>query len=262
MPMQVFYRALELIPSHWSEGYGGCSYNGSSSGHAASGRFLLRCDVAGDSGDGGAGLWADLFYRGTVFAKLPSVLVHVHGAVFSSWVLLYVAQTVLVWKRKIRWHRQLGTFGGVLAGLMVILGWAATLQNVARGRTPEIFTPAEFLVINLWGILLFGGMVAWGIVKRRDGAAHKRLMLLGTIGIMPPAITRIMLTMGWPGLTVPIWMLGMCGAVFVFDTVTRKRPHWATVVGTAVSFSVPITAGILKHDAVLEGVAARLMAWR
>ena len=138
------------------------------------------------------------FYRGTVFAKLPSALIHVHGAVFSSWVVLYVVQTLLVAMRKVRWHRTLGTYGAVLAGLMVVLGWAATLQNVARGRTPSIFTPAEFLVINLWGIVLFAAMVGWAIVKRRDAAAHKRLMLLATIGIMPPAITRIELMMHWP----------------------------------------------------------------
>ncbi len=199
------------------------------------------------------------FYRGTVFAKLPSPLIHLHGAVFSGWVILYVVQTVLVARRKIRWHRQLGAFGALLAGAMLILGWAATLQNVERGRVPPVFTPEEFLVVNCWGMILFAGMVVLAIVKRRDGPAHKRLMLLATIGIMPPAINRFQLIMHWPGIAIPLWMLTFCLMVMAFDTLTRRRPHWATVLGTLVTFSVPVTAGALKHNALLGGVAARLM---
>ena len=199
------------------------------------------------------------FYKGTVFAKLPSVLVHLHGAVFSTWVILYVVQTALVAKKKIRLHRTLGTFGACVAGLMVVLGWAATIANVRRGGTPRIFTPAEFLVINCWGILLFAAMVAWAIVKRRDGAAHKRLMLFATIGVMPPAITRFQLMMHWPGFAIPLWMLMLCLAVLVFDVATRKRPHYATVVGTLVTFSVPVTATALGKTAWLQGIAARVV---
>ncbi len=198
------------------------------------------------------------FYRGTVFAILPSPLVHVHGAIFSSWVILYVVQNALVAMKKIRWHRTLGTFGGVLAGLMVVLGWAVTIALEKRGATPPIFTPAEFLVINLWGVFLFTAMVGWAIVKRRDAPTHKRLMLLATIGIMPPAITRIQLIMHWPGFAVPLWMLALCLAVVVFDVATRKRPHSATIVGTLVTFSVPLTAMILGKTAWLQGIAAGL----
>ena len=198
------------------------------------------------------------FYRGTVFAKLPSPWVHVHGAIFSCWVILYVVQNALVAMKKIRWHRRLGTFGGVLAGLMVVMGWVVTIALEKQGRTPSIFTPAEFLVINCWGVILFGATVAWAIVKRRDGPAHKRLMLLATIGIMPPAITRVQLMMHWPGFAVPLWMLGLCLAVVVFDVATRRRPHYATVVGTLVTFSVPVTAAVLGKTAWLQGIAARL----
>jgi hypothetical protein len=205
------------------------------------------------------GFGPSYFYRGAVFAPLPSALVHVHGAIFSSWVILYVVQTALVASKKIRWHRTLGTFGAVLAGLMVLMGWAVTLANVRRGHTPPIFTPAEFLVINCWGVILFAAMVAWAVVKRRDGPAHKRLMLLATIGIMPPAITRFQLMMHWPGVAVPLWMLVLCLMVVGFDVWTRRRPHYATIVGTLMTFSVPITATVLGKTAWLQGIAARLV---
>jgi hypothetical protein len=204
------------------------------------------------------GFGPSYFYRGAVFAPLPSAVVHVHGAIFSSWVILYVVQTALVARKKIRWHRTLGTFGAVLAGLMVVMGWVVTITTVQHGRTPSIFTPAQFLVINCWGVVLFAFMVAWAIVKRRDGAAHKRLMLLATIGIMPPAITRIQLIMHWPGFAVPLWMLALCLMVIAFDVWTRRRPHYATIVGTLVTFSVPVTATLLGKTAWLQGIATRL----
>jgi hypothetical protein len=44
------------------------------------------------------------FLRGAVFAHLPSVLVHLHGAVFSSWIILFVIQSSLVSAGNIRLH--------------------------------------------------------------------------------------------------------------------------------------------------------------
>ena len=58
------------------------------------------------------------FLKGAIFAYPPSLLVHLHGAVFSTWIILFVVQSSLVSEGNIRLHRKLG----VIAGLMVILG--------------------------------------------------------------------------------------------------------------------------------------------
>ncbi len=199
------------------------------------------------------------FYRGAVLAKLPSVLVHVHGAIFSSWVILYVVQNVLVAMKKIKWHRTLGTCGGVLAGLMVVLGWATTVENVRRGATPPIFTAGEFLVLNCWGVTLFALLVGWAILKRNEGPAHKRIMLLATVGILPPAITRFQLLMHWPGFAVLLWMLAMALPLVFFDVWTRKRPHYATLITFVLIFSVRPTSIALGHTAWMQGIVARLI---
>lgn len=36
------------------------------------------------------------FSQGAVFAHLPSLLVYLHGAVFSTWIVLFVIQSRLV----------------------------------------------------------------------------------------------------------------------------------------------------------------------
>lgn len=36
------------------------------------------------------------YLKGAIFAPLPSLLVHLHGAVFSSWIVLFVVQSSLI----------------------------------------------------------------------------------------------------------------------------------------------------------------------
>src|SRR5271170_1267970 len=62
------------------------------------------------------------FFAGMLRAKLPNALVHVHGALFVSWIFFLLVQTSLVAARKVKWHMTLGTFGLVLPPLMVVFG--------------------------------------------------------------------------------------------------------------------------------------------
>jgi len=43
------------------------------------------------------------------------LLTHVHGAVMTTWFVLFVVQTWLVSTRRVSLHRKLGTFGAVVA---------------------------------------------------------------------------------------------------------------------------------------------------
>ena len=51
-----------------------------------------------------------------------SPLLNLHGLVFSSWLLLFFIQTVLVAAKRIRVHRRLGIVGAVIAALVVVVG--------------------------------------------------------------------------------------------------------------------------------------------
>src|SRR5437016_13264714 len=56
--------------------------------------------------------FARSYYLAGVFkAPLPNLIVHIHGAVFSSWILLLIAQTSLVAAGRIDLHRRLGLLG-------------------------------------------------------------------------------------------------------------------------------------------------------
>lgn len=164
------------------------------------------------------------------------LLLHVHGAVFTLWVFVFVAQPAFVARGSIRLHRQVGMAGAWLAGLMVVMGVAATVFAIRYKFIPSFFPPTIFLVLNLLGILTFGGLVAGGIALRRDAEWHKRLMLCATISILGPGLGRL-LPMDSFGAAAPLVMFA---AILLFavagpiaDLVVRKRVHPAYGWGVA-----------------------------
>ena len=196
------------------------------------------------------------FLAGMVRAHLPSVLVHVHGAVFTAWILLFVVQTVLIDMKKIKLHRMLGWVGAGLAAAMLVLGVMATSALLRRGITPPGFTPPQFLVLNDFEILLFAGLVAWGVSVRYNKPIHKRLMLLATLDIMGPAISRWPIVQTKPYLITVFFFMELF-SVMVFDLFTRRKPYWQTVVVTLSIVALLPVSIALSHTAVV----GRILEW-
>ena len=197
------------------------------------------------------------FLRGAVFAHLPSLLVHLHGAVFSTWIILFVIQSSLISAGNIRLHRKLGVLGAVVAGLMVVLGVLAPFGTLRRAAVlPSFFTPASFLIGNVIGILIFGAFVAVAICKRNNPKVHKRIMFIANTMLMPPALGRMPFMYAHPYL-IGLIPLGMILALFVFDLFTWRRPLAVTVIGGLIFFvSNPIM------DAVVHtSFAERITIW-
>jgi len=171
------------------------------------------------------------FLRGAVFAPLPSLLVHLHGAVFSSWIFLFVVQTSLVSAGNVRLHRRLGVLGAVIAGLMVLLGILTPLGTIHRAAVlPSFFTPESFLAGNIFGILVFGAYVGVAIWKRKDRIVHKRLMLIANAILTEPALSRMPIMQRYPML-IGLIPLGIIVGMFVFDLFTQRRILAVTVIG-------------------------------
>jgi len=132
------------------------------------------------------------YFAGVFRAPLPSWVIHVHGAVFSAWILLFIMQTAFVSVGRVDIHRRLGVFGFVLACLMLILGTCAATDALRREVT-DVGTDAEtFYGGNILQMIAFGTLTGFAFRLRRNPAAHKRLILLATILLMDAPISR------WP----------------------------------------------------------------
>ena len=124
------------------------------------------------------------FVAGVFRAPLPSVLVHIHGAVFSCWILLLITQVLLVSARRVDIHRKLGLFGFGLACLMVV-GVLTASALLLRGVSPvPVFDAKTFYVIPMSDMVVFATLILCAYRYRSNPAAHKRLILLATIAIM------------------------------------------------------------------------------
>jgi len=123
----------------------------------------------------------------------PPMVLHVHAAVFTMWMLLLTAQVLLVLRDRVAWHRRLGWFMAGWACVMAVMGpWAAMASQATAINDPS--SEPQFLAVNIVSIAMFLGLLARGIALRKNPAAHKRMMILTTVAIADPGFARFS---GW-----------------------------------------------------------------
>jgi FtsH-binding integral membrane protein len=164
-------------------------------------------------------------------AELPSLtpLYQLHGALFTAWIALLVAQTALVAGRRTDIHRTLGVAGAVLAAVVFVVGVAVSVETLRREGE------VKFFAIPLGDIIVFGALVSAAVVQRRRSETHKRLMLLATMSLLGAAVARILHQVGMGG--TPNLFFGtdvFVLALVLYDLASRGRVHPATLWGGAL----------------------------
>jgi hypothetical protein len=84
-----------------------------------------------------------------------SALRIVHGTLFTSWIVLYNVQVLLIASDRVRTHRALGVAGAVMAMAMVPLGIVMAITAVREGHAPPGIPPLSFLAIPLFDMVVF-----------------------------------------------------------------------------------------------------------
>jgi hypothetical protein len=164
---------------------------------------------------------------------IPGLLVHIHGIVMTSWVVLFVTQIVLVANRRTKLHQRLGVWGAILALLVFCVGILTAIAGAARGSTPG--PPAlQFLVVPIFDMVVFAILVGAALYYRRRLEMHKRLMLLASLSLLSAAFARIPLDFVLTG--GPLAFFGLTDLFVIVcvaaDTIRNRRLHPAFVWGT------------------------------
>jgi hypothetical protein len=178
--------------------------------------------------------FAPSYYLRAYYGTTPLIpLLHLHGLVFTSWLVLFLMQTTLVATKRTNVHRRLGVAGAVLAVLMLLVGTGTAIIRAKQGAPPDSPEPLVFLTIPLGDMLVFAILVGAGFYYRRRTDVHKRLMLLATISILPAATAR--LPFAFIQQTGPLAFFGLADLFIVpcvlYDLFTRGRVHRATLWG-------------------------------
>jgi FtsH-binding integral membrane protein len=172
------------------------------------------------------------FLAGVFKAPLPSWVIHVHGAAFTSWVLLLIVQTSLISAGRVDVHRRLGMVGVGLACVMVVLGALAGTDLLLRDGSGLGVNAKAFYAGTLGDMVIFGVVTLFAFRQRFNPAAHKRLILIATIGLIGAAINR------WPfafiermPFMIDVFAYTFLLVLVAYDLWSLRRVHRATLWG-------------------------------
>ena len=192
---------------------------------------------------------------------IPGYL-YAHGAIGTAWFGLVLVQTLLIANRNVAIHRRLGWIGVALAATIMVSGMYTSAhmvpRNVALGLTSaadiQLFTTVT--AADNASFVYFPTLVLLAVYFRRRADVHKRLMLIASIALLGPAAARIA---SWDpplsAIAVAVPLYGLLISLFVYDIVTRRRPHIATVLG--VLFFIGVSVGMQ-----MSGIGAALVERR
>jgi hypothetical protein len=112
------------------------------------------------------------FQAGMMRAPFPSPILHVHGAVFTLWMLVFIVRVALISARRVKWHRSFGTVAFCLPPIMIVVGVIAAIDALMMIGPLDPSASAAFPLI---GIVAFAIVIYASWRARRRPDAHKRL---------------------------------------------------------------------------------------
>lgn len=170
------------------------------------------------------------------FPPAPLV-VHLHGLVYFSWMILLVVQPLLVNVRNVALHRSVGTFGIALATLVMAMGLLITLLGSTGGRENPGGNYFDGIYLGLMAVTGFGLLFTLAMRNVRRPEIHKRLILLAMLPILPPGIHRLyMVPFGisyFPVLPMYLTLDAMALAILVHEWRSNARISAYTWIGVA-----------------------------
>jgi hypothetical protein len=120
------------------------------------------------------------------------LLAHVHGVLLAAWIVVFLAQALLIRARRVAVHRTLGWAGVALVPLVALSTMAMGVFAMHRDQAAGLGELATSLLVGSFtSPLIFAGLVAAAALQRRKPEVHKRLMLLALFAITWPAFFRI-----------------------------------------------------------------------
>ena len=174
-----------------------------------------------------------------------SLIANVHAVVMGAFLLLLLAQAVLVAIGRTDLHKRLGLLGLVLAPTLVLVGFIlapANYHTVWQGAhfgppavqatlAPVVPLLENILLLQMRVGILFSLFLTMALLARsRDSGFHKRMMFLGTAVTLPAAFFRI----AWLPTTLPalpfsldLYVLLAVAPMFSWDVIRNRGIHRA-----------------------------------
>ena len=138
---------------------------------------------------GGFGMHSALPALQGMFPPAPPV-VHLHAALFISWMLLLLAQSALVCAGNVRLHRSLGMWGIAHGTAVIVMGLMMQLIASGAGYAAGRAAGTDGLYLGLLAFAGFAVMFTLAIANRTRPQIHKRMVLFAMLPVIPPGVNR------------------------------------------------------------------------
>lgn len=213
-----------------------------------------------------AGFWPQYF--SAVTGRAPSEttrfwLIHLHAALFTVWLLLYISQAGLVLTGRTRTHLKLGPWLAAYGFASATVGlYAAGLLVVLGQREPDI-DAAAFVFFPLIDMVFFAGFLAAAVLWRKRPQLHKRAMFLATFSIAVVGLGRLVFRTGLesPFLLEPLNLAPLLIAIG-YDAIVCRRVYLIMIVGLVVHLGRLNADAFVLSDAWLPIGRALLAPFR
>jgi hypothetical protein len=148
---------------------------------------------------------------------------------------------------------RLGIAGFILAAAMIVVGTTVAIMGARLGHVrPGGPPPLVFLVVPIFGMLVFAALIVAGYLMRHRPDYHKRIMVVATASLLTPGFARMIFIVQGSGnvklafaLTAVLILIGS-----IADALMHRRFHpafaWA---GGLVLFSIPLRFAVAGTDA-------------
>lgn len=117
---------------------------------------------------------------------------HVHAALGTGWLLLLVAQPLLIRASLRSWHRLLGRIGVLVGAAFFASGILVAHRSVARLNADEFAREGGFVYLPLAMAAIFAVALVLAVVWRRTPALHGRFMAATALPLLDPLFARLL----------------------------------------------------------------------
>ncbi len=211
------------------------------------------------------------------FAAEP--VVHIHGLILFSWVLLFFTQSLLVVRGRVLAHREWGLLGiAVMTGVIFIVVTLVSMrirQASAPGMPVELTHDVRAFEWPVFSSVLFlAALFTLAVMTTRRPQVHKRLLLLATISMLgapigrwfnvllapPPDPDASELSVPPVFVLIPPSLLGdlLIVVAMVYDWRIRGRPHEVYLIGGSALLLIQVTAVPVSASSAWPAVATAL----
>ena len=162
--------------------------------------------------------------------KDATPIIHIHGALLMTWMLLLIAQPMLIHYGKAQWHKTIGKVSWVLGPLVIIFLFLIGKGGYHRGieaNFPEV-EMNKFIVLDVRGFVSFAIFWSLAMMHRKVSHTHMRYMIAtGILGLGPGVGRGLMHSFGisiWDAITITdVLDLLIIGVLLGVDVYRKKN---------------------------------------